>query len=93
MIFYRFFLMAFCLFMASIAYAGGGLDAATNALTEIKVWLFTFVGVAALVYLLYMVLMVLMEKKLWSDVAAALGYCACAGGALVAGAWALGIFK
>ncbi|MCE5165620.1 TrbC/VirB2 family protein [Plesiomonas sp. PI-19] len=73
--------------------AGGGLPAATNALTDIKVWLYSFVGIAAIVYLLYNILMALGERKNWSDVGMALGYCALAGGALIGGEWALGLFK
>ena len=78
-------------FLAMPAFAG--LADATNALTEIKSWLFTFVGVAALVYLLYNVLMAIMERKSWGEVGMALAYCAMAGGAIVGGNWAIGLFK
>ncbi|KAB7715130.1 conjugal transfer protein [Plesiomonas shigelloides] len=73
--------------------AGGGLSAGTNALTDVKTWLYTFIGVAALVYLLYNILMAFMERKSWGDVGMALGYCALAGGALIGGEWALSLFK
>lgn len=75
------------------AFAGGGLDSGTTALTEIKTWLFTFVGIGALVYLLYNVAMALMERKSWGDVGMALIYCTLAGGALAGGTWALEMFK
>ncbi len=78
--------------LSSLCFAGG-LDSATDALSEIKTWLFGFVGLSALVYLLYMVLMAFLERKSWSEVALALVYCAIAGGAVVGGTWALGLFK
>lgn len=73
--------------------AAGGLQAGTSALTNIKTWLFTFVGVGALVYLLYNVAMAFMERKSWGDVGMALVYCTLAGGAVVGGTWALDLFQ
>jgi hypothetical protein len=82
-----------CAVISTPAFAGGGLDAATDALTTIKTWLFTFVGVAALVYLLYCCGMAFAERKTWSEVGMALIYCALAGGAVVGGTWALDLFQ
>ncbi|EPR9285178.1 conjugal transfer protein [Escherichia coli] len=84
--------IALSLFMGQ-ALAGGGLDAGTTALTTIKTWLFTFVGVGALVYLLYNIAMAFMERKSWGDVGMALVYCTLAGGAVVGGTWALDLFQ
>ncbi|WP_250270429.1 conjugal transfer protein [Escherichia coli] len=89
----QYFILAFFLSLtASVAYAGG-LDTATNAMTELKTWAFSFGGVCALCYLIYNVIMAFMEKKSWSDVGMALVYCSLAGGALYAGNWALELFK
>lgn len=82
-----------CAIASAPAFAGGGLDAATSALTDIKTWLFTFVGIAALVYLLYCCGMAFAERKTWSEVGMALIYCALAGGAVVGGTWALDLFQ
>ena len=79
-------------FLTAICHAGG-LQSGTDALTQIKTWLFAFVGIAALVYLLVMVLMALMERKQWGDVAMALVHCALAGGAVAGGTWALSLFQ
>ncbi|HFD6165577.1 TPA: TrbC/VirB2 family protein [Salmonella enterica] len=82
-----------CTIVSTPAFAGGGLNAATSALTDIKVWLFGFVGVGALCYLLWCIGMALAEKKQWSDVGMALVYCTLAGGAVVGGSWALDLFQ
>ena len=80
-------------FVSNMAWAaGGGLAASTDALTTIKTWLYGFVGVGALVYMIWNVGMALAEKKQWSDVGMALGYCAIAGGCVAGGTWAYEIF-
>lgn len=84
----------FALFLSIVcgqAFAGG-LDDATTALTEIKTWLYTFLGVGAFVYLLYQLGMALMEKNSWADVGMALGKVAAAGGIIIAGEWAYAIW-
>lgn len=88
------FVIGACLF-AEAAFAAGGLNnlhKASDALVEIKKWLFIFVGTAAIVYLIYCVGMAFAERKSWSDVGMALVYCCLAGGAVVGGNWALGLF-
>lgn len=85
----------FALFLSIVcgqAFAGGGLDDATSALTEIKTWLYGFLGVGAFVYLLYQLGMALMEKNSWADVGMALGKVAAAGGIIIAGEWAYAIW-
>ena len=89
----NFALVLFMALFAGQAFAGGGLDVGTTALTTIKTWLFTFVGVGALVYLLYNIAMAFMERKSWGDVGMALVYCTLAGGAVVGGTWALDLFQ
>lgn len=81
--------------VASPALAAGGLeslDKATDALEDISKWLYAFVGVGAVVYIIYLVGMALFEKKQWSDVGMGLGYCAIAGGIVMAAEWAIGLF-
>lgn len=87
-----FYVFMLC-FVSNLAWAeGGGLDSATDALTTVKTWLYGFVGVGALVYMIWNVGMALAEKKQWSDVGMALGYCAIAGGCVAGGTWAYEIF-
>ncbi|ELW2866036.1 TrbC/VirB2 family protein [Salmonella enterica] len=82
-----------CAIISTPTFAGGGLNAATSALTDFKTWLFGFVGIAALVYLIYCCGMAFAERKTWSEVGMALIYCALAGGAVVGGTWALELFQ
>ncbi|AJI85177.1 trbC/VIRB2 family protein (plasmid) [Yersinia frederiksenii Y225] len=77
------------------AFAAGGLgnlNKSTDALEEIKTWLFGIAGVSALIYMVYLVVMAFAEKKSWNDVMMALVYCAVAGGCLMAGNWALSMW-
>ncbi|CQQ96792.1 TrbC/VIRB2 family [Yersinia enterocolitica] len=93
------FMFAFIFFVfafANPALAAGGLgnlDKATDALQEIADWLYIFVGVGAVLYIIYLVGMALFEKKQWSDVGMGLGYCAIAGGIVMGADWAIGLFK
>ncbi|MGL5290037.1 MAG: TrbC/VirB2 family protein [Aeromonas sp.] len=77
----------------ALAAGGGGLESATDAMKTIKDWLFTFVGVAGLVYIVYTVGMAFAERKSWSDVGMALIYCAIAGGAVKGGTWAMELWS
>lgn len=65
--------------------AGGGLQAGTDLMNELKIWGYGFIASAALVYILYTVGMALMERKQWSDVGMALFYSSVAGGCILAG--------
>lgn len=78
-------------FLALPAFAG--LTDSTYAFAEIKGWLVTFFGIAILLYLLYNVLMAIMERKCWSDVGKALGYSALAIIAVFLGNWLIGAFR
>lgn len=90
----RFFFTAlFCLFFSGAALASGGLDSATTALEDLKSWLFPTVGIVALIYMMYCMVMAFMEKKSWGEVGQALVYCCLAGGAVVGGTWALEMFQ
>lgn len=72
---------------------GGGLEKGTNALSTIKTWAYSFVGVMALCYILYNVCMALLERKSWGDVGMSIAYASIAGGCILAGEFALNIFK
>ncbi|CAO94849.1 hypothetical protein [Erwinia tasmaniensis] len=87
------FLNAICLSLLfiSMGVLAGGLDSGTDALTNIKTWIFAILGIAALIYLAYCIIWAFMEKKSWSDVGVALLQVICAGGALVAGNWGLSL--
>lgn len=69
-----------------------GLDEATNAVNEIKTWGYGFLGAVVFVYLIYKVVMALMEKETWGDVLAGLGKVVLAGGIIAAGEWGWAIF-
>jgi len=69
----------------------GGLDSGTDAVSNIKVWIFTILGIAALIYLAYMIIFAFLDRKSWSDVGVALIQVICAGGALAGGTWGLSL--
>lgn len=70
----------------------GGLDDATDAINDLKVWLYGFLGTFAICYLVYHVIMAMMEKETWGDVMVAVAKVAAAGGVIVAGEWAWGLW-
>lgn len=86
------FVFAFAVMcIAQPVFAAGGLgslDKATNALQDILSWLKVFVVVASILYITYLVVMAIAEKKAWSDVMMGLVYCAIAGGVVMGGEWA-----
>jgi len=90
------FLAMFAMAFFNVAFAGGGaaggLAAATTQIEEIKPWAYGFLGVGVFVYLIYNVVMALLDRKQWADVLVAVGYVAIAGGIIVIGEWAWGIW-
>ncbi len=72
--------------------AGGGLDEATDAIDEFKGWLYSFLGVAVLVYMVYQIGLAMMEKISWADVMLSVGKVAGAGGSLMLATWAWSIW-
>lgn len=83
--------ICFSLLFISMGVFAGGLDAGTDALTTLKVWIFAILGIAALIYLAYSIIWAFMDKKSWNDVGVALLQVCCAGGALAGGNWALSL--
>ena len=73
-------------------FAAGGLDAGTNAMSDIKIWMYGFLAVVAIAVLLYNIIFALFERKSWSDVGMALIYVTAAGGSVLAGEWAWRMF-
>ncbi|BFU61214.1 TPA: conjugal transfer protein TraC [Haemophilus influenzae] len=72
--------------------AGGGLNAATTEATNIKNWAYKFLGVAALGYIIFNVIMAYVGRKGWGEVFMAVVYAAIAGAAIVLGEWAWSIW-
>jgi hypothetical protein len=70
------------------AGASGGLTKASTAAEEIKTALFTFMGAAAFIYVMYLMIMAFAEKKQWSDVGMGVVHVAIAGAVLGLVAWA-----
>lgn len=73
-------------------FAAGGLDSATSELNNIKEWGYKILGIAALGYIIFNVMMAYLGRKSWGDVAMAVVYAAIAGAALALGNWAWGIW-
>lgn len=80
-------LVAICAFVfANPAFAG--LKKANTALTEIKDWAYAILGIGIFLYIMYHIIMALMNKGQWSDVVMAVVYSAVAGAAIALGDWA-----
>lgn len=77
---------------ADVFAAGGGLNAATTEASNIKNWAYKFLGVAALGYIIFNVIMAYVGRKGWGEVFMAVVYAAIAGGAIALGEWAWGIW-
>jgi type IV secretory pathway VirB2 component (pilin) len=54
-------------FAAQAAFAAGGLDKATSEATSFKTWFYGFLGIVAVIVLLYYGLMAWFERKSWAD--------------------------
>lgn len=80
------------MFFFNFAFAAGGLDEATTQATEIKTWAYGFLGVCVFIYLIYLVVMALLDKKQWADVLVGVGYVALAGAIIVMGEWAWSVW-
>lgn len=86
-----FFAVAFGFFvLVEPSYAG--LQKANTAMEDIKTWAYSILGIGIFLYLMYNIIMALLNKGTWADVLMGLVYSALAGGVLVGGAWAWEIF-
>lgn len=84
--------MVAMLFSSMVFAQTGGLAQATTTMNEIKLWGYGFLGVVVFVYLMYNVVMALLDRKQWADVLVAVGYIAIAGAVLVIAEWAWGLW-
>ena len=80
------------MFFVNFAFAAGGLDEATTQATTIKTWAYGFLGVCVFIYLIYLVVMALLDRKQWADVLVGVGYVAIAGAIIVVGEWAWSVW-
>ncbi len=88
-IFLTFLMMAF---IPSFAMAAGGLDEATSAIQTFQTWLYGFLGVGVLVYMIYQIILAMLEKQTWGDVFVSVGKVAAAGGSVALATWAWSIW-
>ncbi|MGA7816589.1 hypothetical protein [Caballeronia sp.] len=75
----------------SYAFASG-LDSATQGATTFKVWLYSFLGVCALMYLGWKGAESWMDRGHWSDFVTACGKVAVVGGVAVLAPWLWNMF-
>lgn len=75
------------------AGATAGMAKATSTADAIKTGLFTFVGVAAVIYMIYLAMMAFTEKKSWGDFGYGVLHVALAGGAVALANWAWTLFQ
>lgn len=75
------------------AYAGGGLNAGTQAANDFTLWFYTFCGVMAGSYLLWVGVQCWSNKADWiHDFGGGIAKVAGVGSALVLAGWAFGLF-
>ena len=69
-----------------------GLDAGIQATSDLKSSAYKWLGVMASGYIIFNILMAYLGRKGWGDVAMSVLYCAIAGGAVLLGIYAWGIW-
>ena len=87
-----FFAVLVMAFIPSFAMAAGGLDEATTAIQTFQNWLYGFLGVGVLLYMIYQVILAMLEKQQWGDVFIAVAKVAAAGGSVALASWAWSIW-
>jgi len=85
-------LLVSAILLSNFALAGGGLDEATQQANTIKTWAYGFLGVGVFLYMIYNVIMALLNKQPWSDVLMAMVYVTIAGAVIVLTTWAWGVW-
>jgi len=80
------------LLISNLVMAAGGLDKATAEANAWKTWLYGFLGVVVFIFIMYSVILALMNKQSWMDVLGDLAKVAAAGGSLVVVAWAWSVW-
>ena len=86
------FALFIMVFMPSFAMAAGGLDEATSAIQTFQTWLYRFLGAGVLVYMIYQIILAMLEKQTWGDVFISVGKVAAAGGSVALATWAWSIW-
>lgn len=78
-----------------VAFAStlGGLSKAQMAATDIKNGFFILVGIIVAIWLLYIFVLALSEKKSWADFGWGVVYTSFGGGAIALATWAWSIFQ
>jgi hypothetical protein len=76
---------------AQSAFAGG-LDSATSGATTFKIWLYSFLGVCAVIYLLWKGAEAWMDKAHWSEFVTACGKVAVVGAVSILTPWLWNMF-
>lgn len=82
----------FLLTFVAVEPAFAGLAKGKSTFEEIKVWVYSMLGVGVFIYVMYHIIMAMAGKMQWSDVFIAVGYSALAGAAVVLTTWAWGIW-
>ena len=72
--------------------AAGGLEEATDAIRTFQVWLYGFLAVGSIAYLIYNVILAMLDMKQWGQVLVDVGKVALAGGVVVLANWAWSIW-
>ncbi|HHF3500194.1 conjugal transfer protein TraC [Haemophilus influenzae] len=85
-------IVCLAIFTSVNAFAGNGLNAAETEASNIKDWGYRFLGLAAVGYIIFNVVMAYIGRKGWGEVFMAVVYCAIAGAALELGKWAWAIW-
>lgn len=70
----------------------GGLDTAKSTLGSIKTYLYSFLGIAAMIYLMWVAIQCFTEKKQWGDLGMAVVQVTVVGAIIVLGSWAWSLF-
>jgi hypothetical protein len=79
------------LLCAQSAFASG-LDSATSGATTFKIWLYSFLGVCAVIYLLWKGAEAWMDKAHWSEFVTACGKVAVVGAVSILAPWLWNMF-
>jgi len=70
----------------------GGLDSGTQAGNTFKIWFYSFCGICAVIYLLWVGLELWSDKARWADFGLAIGKVAAVGAVVIIAPWAWNLF-
>lgn len=78
--------------VSNVAMAAGGMAKATTTMDDIRIWLYSIIAIAAIIYLLIQGLMAFMDRTQWSDFGMAVVKVAVVGGTPALALFAWGLF-